>query len=154
MFGYHFGYQAAYFSRHFQNEKNWSDRIYGSEELHLQAEVLEIPLTMPYMPDQDGFSETNSTFERDGKLFRIIKQRYHQDTLQIVFVPDFEKQDIRRLLSSWMESSDQPSIPTQGFTAPHPEFKPYVPHDFDLVLPIAGACSTATLSFFVLPTYL
>ena len=140
MFGYHFGYQMAYFSLHYQNEKSWSDKIYGNLVLGQTPEVLDIPISMPYMPDQSGFSESNSTFEKDGRVYRVIQQRYHQDTLQIVYVPDSGKESLKNLLADWFQAQDDRSNPTPGISVPHPDFKPYIPHETEL--PIAAPCSS------------
>lgn len=141
MFGYHFGYQVAYFSLDYQNEKSWSDKIYGNLVLGQTPEVLDIPISMPYMPDQPGFSESNSTFEKDGRVYRIIQQRYHQDTLQIVYVPDVGKQDLKHLLSSWVNAQDDRSHSAPGISLPHPDFKPYIPNEMGLNIPLASLAS-------------
>ena len=64
------------------------DQIYGEKQVQLEEQILEIPLNAPYLANQEDFQATNTRFELEGNYYRAIKQRYQNDTLQVVYVPD------------------------------------------------------------------
>ena len=79
---YHFGYYAFYFSYNQHLESKWEDIIYGENSVEGHEMVLEIPLSAPYMANQEQFQSTNTSFEKDGQYFRAIRQRYQDETSQ------------------------------------------------------------------------
>ena len=54
------------------------------------------------MANQEEFQATNTRFEKDGKYFRAIKQRYQNDTLQIVYVPDTARKTLESTVQQWI----------------------------------------------------
>jgi hypothetical protein len=108
---YHFGYYAAYFSFRLQVEKHWVDRIYSDNSAALEEKMMEIPLSIPYMVSEEEFRLANTSFEKDGQFFRIIKQRYINDTLQVVYVPDTAKRLMDETIKQWVTSLVQDGIP-------------------------------------------
>ncbi|MCE7057909.1 hypothetical protein LZF95_24710 [Algoriphagus sp. AGSA1] len=99
---YHFGYYAFYFSYDQHIERKWQDKIYGDTQEEFQDRLIEIPLSAPYMPNQEEFQATNASFEKDGVFYRAIKQRYQNDTLQIVVVPDMDRGILDRTVKKWI----------------------------------------------------
>ena len=72
---------------------------------------MEVPLAAPYMSNQDEFRPTNTRFEKDGKYFRAIKQRYQNDTLQIVYVSDTARKALVSTVKSWISSLTEGELP-------------------------------------------
>lgn len=108
---YHFGYYAFYYSYQYTLESSWKDKIYGDQLGSLEERLLEIPLAAPYMSNQEEFQATNTRFEKDGKYFRAIKQRYQNDTLQVVYVPDTARRVLESTVKSWISSLTEEDIP-------------------------------------------
>lgn len=75
---------------------------------------MEIPLSMPYMADEENFRPTNTTFERDGQHFRAIKQRYVKDTLQVIYVADTAKKNLETTIQQWIGSLISDELPDAG----------------------------------------
>jgi hypothetical protein len=111
---YHFGYYVAYYSFNIQIEKNWVETIYGEQQRYLQERMMEIPLSLPYMSDEEQFRLTNTVFEKDGQLYRAIKQRYTKDTLQVIYVPDTAKSNLQSTIKQWVNSLVQDDLPDGG----------------------------------------
>lgn len=111
---YHFGYYVAYFSFHIQIENNWADKIYSGQQEGWEERLLEIPMSLPYMADEENFRTTNTLFEKNGQYFRAIKQRYIKDTLQIVYVPDTAKRNLDKTIKQWVSSLVQDELPDSG----------------------------------------
>ena len=108
---YHFGYYAFYFSYDYHLESQWVSQIYG-EDVQGQSEFLiEVPLSMPYMANQEDFQPTNTPFEKDGKYFRVIKQRYQNDTLQLIVLPDTERRVLDNTVKKWISVITEDELP-------------------------------------------
>lgn len=108
---YHFGYYGLYFSFTLQVEKQWGERIYNDSSTASMEKILEIPLSLPYMVSEEEFRIANTSFEKNGQYFRIIKQRYVNDTLQVVYVPDTAKRNINEKIKLWVTSLVQDELP-------------------------------------------
>ncbi len=108
---YHFGYYAFYFSVDYHLESKWIEQIYGTDEDLLLERLMEIPLSAPYMSNQDEFQPTNTKFEKDGKYFRAIKQRYQNDTLQVIYVPDTARKLLDNTVKRWISSLTDDDTP-------------------------------------------
>jgi hypothetical protein len=111
---YHFGYYAAYFSFRLQIENHWSEKIYSENQSELEERIMEIPLAIPYMADEEEFRATNTSFQKDGQYYRVIKQRYINNTLQIVYVPDSAKKNLDTTIKQWVSSLVQDELPDSG----------------------------------------
>lgn len=108
---FHFGYYAVYFSASISLENRWDDQIYGDQALQMEERMLEIPLQAPYMANQEEFQATNTGFEKDGKYYRAIKQRYQNDTLQVVYVPDTAKKNLDSAVKRWISALAEDQLP-------------------------------------------
>lgn len=108
---YHFGYYAFYFSANISIENRWQDQIYSDQITFTQERMLEIPLNAPYMANQEEFHSINTKFEKDGKFFRAIKQRYQNDTLQVVYVPDTARKTLDSTVKKWITSLTDHELP-------------------------------------------
>lgn len=108
---YHFGYYGFYYSYQYTLENDWQDKIYGEQVGTLEEQLMQIPLAAPYMSNQEDFQPTNTRFEKDGKYFRAIKQRYQNDTLQIVYVPDTARRVLESTVKSWISSLTDDELP-------------------------------------------
>ena len=108
---FHFGYYAFYFSATMSIENRWKDQIYGDQIGSLDERVMEIPLHAPYMANQEEFQSTNTRFEKDGKYFRAIKQRYQNDTLQVVYVPDTARKVLDVTVKKWISALAEDQLP-------------------------------------------
>lgn len=99
---YHFGYYAFYFSYDQHLENTWKEIIFSENSLEAEEKLIEVPLSMPYMANQEEFHPTNTPYENDGKYYRIIKQRYQNDTLQLIVMPDAGRRVLDNTVKKWV----------------------------------------------------
>lgn len=111
---YHFGYYGVYFAFKLQLEQHWVEKIYASAGESFEERIMEIPLSVPYLADEEEFRPTNTSFVKDGKHYRAIKQRYIQDTLQVVYVPDTAKSNLTSTIKQWVNTLVQDELPDSG----------------------------------------
>jgi hypothetical protein len=108
---FHFGYYVFYFSANLSIENRWKDQIYSDQIGLLEERIMEIPLNAPYMSNQEEFQATNTRFEKDGNFFRAVKQRYQNDTLQVVYVPDTARRVLDSTVKKWISSLVDDELP-------------------------------------------
>ncbi|MFN3802065.1 hypothetical protein [Belliella pelovolcani] len=130
---YHFGYYVFYYSFNLQIESLWTERVF--EENNEVEYMMEIPLAVPYMSDQQEFQVINTSFEKNGQNYRAIKQRYANDTLQVIYVADTSKTRLNEAVKKWVASLVLDEVPAKDaktmlsnlfvkdFTQPKNEFK-------------------------------
>lgn len=152
---YHFGHYVFYFTHQVQVENTWSEKIYAaSNEIELEERLLEVPLAAPYMANEQEFRATNTRFEKDGQFFRAIKQRYQNDTLQIVYVADTSRQKLENTFEKWvswltegeMQQESSKTISLKVFV------KDYIQQHFIEFTPIQELVSIEHLGF-IFSTY-
>ena len=114
---FHFGYYAFYFSLNSSIEAGWEDKIYGVQDQNLKEALLAVPIRAPYLANQEDFQATNTRFEKDGKYFRAIKQRYQNDTLQVVYVPDTARQVLDVTVKKWISALAEDQLPQDQETS-------------------------------------
>lgn len=108
---YHFGYYAFYYSFDQHLESKWEEIIYSENSLDAKEMLIEIPLSAPYMANQEEFQPTNTPYEKDGQFFRAIKQRYQNDTLQIIVVPDTSRGLLDNTVKKWISFLTDDEVP-------------------------------------------
>lgn len=62
---YHFGYYAMYFSFDQHLENKWEQMIYSEKLIDAEETLIEIPLSVPYMVNEEEFKPTNTSSEKD-----------------------------------------------------------------------------------------
>lgn len=101
---YHFGYYLFYFSYRYKIENDWTTSTYSSEREFDEEQLIKIPVHIPYLEDQEDFYTTNTSFVKNGASYRVVKQRYLQDTLQVVYVPDIALNRLDQTVKGWVAS--------------------------------------------------
>jgi hypothetical protein len=132
---YHFGYYAFYFSYERKLESQWVSQIYGEEVLEHSEILIEVPFSMPYVSNQEDFQPTNTPFEKDGRYFRVVKQRYQNDTLQLIAVPDTARKVLDSTVKKWISFLMDDEIPQdqKSKAATKSQIKDYLqPEKYDL----------------------
>jgi len=109
---YHFGYYLLYFSLQHKIESDWQNKIF--DDYFSQELMMKLPLSVPYMADQEDFQITNTPFTQDGIHYRAIKQRYVNDTLQIIYVPDHAVVDLKSTVKDWIATINTDRQPNQS----------------------------------------
>src|SRR5688572_14962877 len=79
--------------------------IYDIEE----TGTIKIPFKTSHIPNSEIFERINGDFERDGEVYRLIKQRLYRDTFHIVYIKDKTGTTIKKVLSDYVKTfSDVP----------------------------------------------
>lgn len=118
---------------HYHNDLAMSKAL--DSEIYDQSNTISIkvPVSIPYMPYQSGFQKVSGQFKHNGELYRMVKQRYDNDTLIVVCLRDTNHKKIDLALAEHVRTysdnatdSKPPSKATIGF------IKDYLPISFSI----------------------
>jgi hypothetical protein len=94
---------------------------YNEQETYL----FKIPVTLPY-PINPSYERATGEFEHNGEFYRLVKQKFENDTIHIVCVKDDQKKHLKRVMLDFSKKSNE--IPTTSNTGSNLLSKLY--HDF------------------------
>jgi hypothetical protein len=93
------GYYALLVGLQYRNALSLSEKF--DQGGYAESETGSIKIYQPGLPGSDQYSRIDGEFEKDGQVFRLIKQRHYQDTFHIVFIKDERGTLIKHALSDY-----------------------------------------------------
>ena len=98
------GYHGVFLGLHWHNDKAVTNAL-DTDTYDLSSTItIRVPVSIPYMPDQAEFERVDGQFEYKGELYRLIKQRYAEDTLTVVCVVDTGHRKIDMALADYIRA--------------------------------------------------
>jgi hypothetical protein len=88
------GYYIVFVGLQYQASVKFSERLDNEEITPEETYLFKVPLTLPYQITDNGFEKASGLIEYRGTFYRLIKQRYANDTLHIVCVRDEAREHI------------------------------------------------------------
>ena len=78
---------------------------YSKEETIL----LKIPVAVPYQMDSEDYERVDGEFEHQGEFYRLVKQKYQNDTLFMVCIKDHTSKRIEQAVTDYVKTfTDKP----------------------------------------------
>jgi hypothetical protein len=103
------GYYGIFIGLRHINVQKLVQKLDNDSYRESETTTFKIPLTVPYYTDSRDFERVNGEFEFSGEVYRLVKQRLHQDTLHIVCVRDNESKKINQVLADYVKTfTDKP----------------------------------------------
>lgn len=101
---YHIGYYGFYLLASYQLDNHWHAKTYQDEldEEHLLHTA--IPLAVPYQVNQTEYVPTGGKVEVDGNFYRVVRQKYANDTLHVMYVPDMLQKELQQSVDKWLST--------------------------------------------------
>lgn len=104
------GYLAVLVLLRYQTKVSLSKQLDNEERNRSQELVFEVPISLPYAPDQTEFVRVDGEFAYEGKIYHIVEQKYARDTLYIVCIKDEKSAELEMALTDYVKSfTDQRS---------------------------------------------
>lgn len=104
---YQVGVFFIYKALQYQHDQAWQNRFVENDFSSDQLETMSIPIRFPYMADQSEFQYVDETIILDDEHYRIVKKRYAQDTLHLVYVNDHKSKQIQKNFEQWADQINQ-----------------------------------------------
>ena len=103
-----------------------------------QTVTFAVPISMPYSVDMPDYERVDGEFERDGEIYRLVKQKLVKDVLYIVCIKDSKSTAINNALEEYVQSfAGQHKDGSQKIVAPN-LIKDYVNTEVVLYPAVAG----------------
>jgi hypothetical protein len=126
------GYYVVFLGLQYKNDIAMIQKLDRGNYQDSQTVTIKIPITVPYISDSRSFERVDGKFEYNGEFYRLVKQKYAQDTLTIICVKDNHNKRIHQALSSYLKSfSDKPSDENHSKLV-ITFIKDYIPQNFAL----------------------
>lgn len=127
------GYYGLFLGWKYSNDLSMMQKLDKENYNQTEAITLKVPLTVPYATDSRDYVRVNGEFEHNGEFYRLVKQRFSQDTLYIVCVKDHENKKIHQAISSFVKTfSDKPAEQPPNSKTVISFIKDYIAHSFSL----------------------
>ena len=88
---------------------------------HMQTVTFKIAVSVPYVTETE-FQRVDGEIEHNGEFYRVVKQRYANDSLYIVCVKDVESKHISQALNDYVKTFTDKPVDGKSHTTPLPSF--------------------------------
>jgi hypothetical protein len=127
------GYYGVFLGLHLKNDIAMSKALDSDIYDPSKTVTIKVAVSIPYMPDQSDFERVNGQFEHNGELYRMVKQRYAEDTLTVICVRDTEHKKIDLVLADYVKTfSDKATNTGSPAKTPVSFIKDYLPVSFHI----------------------
>jgi hypothetical protein len=104
------GYYGIYVAMLSQARTALNEKIDREQYKEDQTITVKIPLALPYPVQQDEFQRVQGDFEHQGEFYKLVKQKYSNDTLYVVCIKNAEEKKAFTVFSDLVKlSTDQNS---------------------------------------------
>jgi hypothetical protein len=125
------GYYGLFIGLQYKNSLQITQRLDANDYRHEETITLKVPLTIPYFGDKE-YERVDGEIEHKGEFYRLVKQKFEQDTLYIVCIKDARSKQINKALGNYVKTfTDQSSDRSDTKTVPH-FIKDYITTSFNL----------------------
>lgn len=79
-----------------------------------QTLLLKIPLKLPYASNLENYKRVDGVIEHQGTVYRLVKQKFHNDTLQVVVFNDKVSTHINQIKLDFAKTISDKPIQNKG----------------------------------------
>jgi hypothetical protein len=103
------GYYGVFIGLQYKNARSLTERFDTDVYSGSDAITIEIPITVPYATESPEYQRVDGQFEYQGDMYRMVKQRYSNNTLFLVCVKDNQGKRLTQALKDYVKTfSDKP----------------------------------------------
>ena len=112
------GYYGIYVAMLSQARTALDEKIDNDQYKADQTVTIKVPLALPYPVQQDEYQRVQGDFEHQGEFYKLVKQKYSNDTLYVVCIKNVEEKKAAKIFSDLAKlSTDQSSSATNNQNA-------------------------------------
>lgn len=127
------GYYGLFIGLQYQNDLQMTQNLDNNNYDKSETIAIDIPITIPYAQDHEGFQRINGTFEHKGEFYQLVEQRLSNDTLHVICVMDHQGKRINQALVSFVKSfTDKPVNDNQSALTFSDFIKDYITTSFSI----------------------
>nr|WKN35758.1 hypothetical protein K4G66_25655 [Tunicatimonas sp. TK19036] len=100
---YHLGYYGFYLVASYQLDNDWQEKAFQEDFDEDKLLYTAIPFAVPYQRNQPEYEPANGgKVEVEGKFYRVVRQRYANDTLHVMYMPDVLQEELQLSVDKWL----------------------------------------------------
>jgi hypothetical protein len=117
--------------------KTASDLVKRLDNQHYDEEetiTVKVPITVPYtLSSSKEYERVDGEVEHQGEFYRLIKQKFENDTLYIVCIKDYESKRIHKALGDYVKTFTDDPMHGKNSSKSLPTFiKDFLPTSFKI----------------------
>lgn len=113
------GYYGILVALKHKNARNLMAQFDAGRYNPEEAEVMKIPFKTMSSQSSEEYERVDGDFERDGEVYRLIKQRLYRDTFHIVYMKDKTGTIINKVINDYVKTfGDTPDDDDNTFLLP------------------------------------
>lgn len=136
------GFYGLFLGLKFKNDSQTRNQLDLDDLAGLETITIRIPLSLPYSVDDTDFERIDGKYEYNGEFFRLVKQRYANDTLTIVCIKDQNEKAIEGGLRNYVKTFAQHHTENNGAKFQISLIKDYLPQAFAIMVGTGGWVKT------------
>jgi hypothetical protein len=103
------GYYVIFLGIQAHSDQQLTDQLDNDTYDESNTITISVPVSVPYMADQEDFTRAEGKFMHEGKYYRMVKQRYAKDVLTIICVRDTDTEQIQTAIGDYVKTfADSP----------------------------------------------
>lgn len=135
------GYYVIYLGINLKADNKATLEIENSTYDRTQTVTIKIPLTLPY-PLQNGFERVSGDFEHEGEFYKLVEQKYENDTVYVVCYKNNDMKQAHAVLNDIVKQSTDQSSPNQSSKTQVGVLKDYNPVTEEITIQLPSAIGT------------
>lgn len=127
------GFYGIFVGLRYKAKRDIVQRLDLDQYRHDETITFKVPLSIPYISDDEGFERVNGEIEHKGEFYRLVKQKLVQDTLYIVCIKDHQSKNIKKALADYVKTfTDKPANNKSHHKAQITFIKDFLPSRFSI----------------------
>lgn len=125
------GFYGVLVGIQFHQKQALHNRVDAGDLNALTTTIIKMPVAVPYAADQEDYQRVDGDFEYQGEFYRMVGQKFAQDTLYVMCVQDRDGGRIHQALTDYVKTfSDDDGQPSGKVVVSL--IKDYLPAPFDI----------------------
>jgi len=97
------GYYIIFVGLQYKHDAAITKKLDANRYDTSQTVTLKLPMSVPYRADDENFTRVNGVIEHKGEHYRLIKQKYTNDTLTVICIRDAEQKKINEDIADYVK---------------------------------------------------
>lgn len=97
------GYYLVFIGLKYQAKSQLLKQIEAQTYSAEEAIELKIPMSLPYELNQQQYERVDGEFAHEGRIYRLVKQKYVSDTLYLVCIPSHKEKLLQNVMSDYIK---------------------------------------------------
>jgi hypothetical protein len=99
-----FGYYGLFLGLKLKTAQDITARLDAEAYAPAETFTLKMPMSVPYHVDQNEFERVDGEIEHQGEYYRLVKQKFSNDTLYVVCFVDKQSKNINRTFNDYVKT--------------------------------------------------